>query len=108
MSDRRFDEILLVEKDARRCKELEERMNVNEDERITTVNKDANCFLQSLSRDWKTHRGVLFLDPFATEVEWLTIEKGRFPIWCELCRIRGDMDHEPRRRGWRCGGGWRA
>lgn len=75
VSDRRFDEILLVEKDARRCKELEERMNVNEDKRIKIVNKDANCFLQNLCRDWKTHRGVLFLDPFATEVEWLTIEK---------------------------------
>jgi len=73
--DRSFDEILLVEKDARRCTELAERMNTDEDERIQVVNEDANCFLQSLSRNWKTHRGVLFLDPFATEVEWLTIEK---------------------------------
>ena len=75
VSDRRFDEILLVEKDARRCTELAERMNADEDERIQVLNEDANCFLQSLSRDWKTHRGVLFLDPFATEVEWLTIEE---------------------------------
>ena len=75
VADRPFDEILLVEKDAHECTKLAERMKVNEDGRIQVLNKDANCFLQNLSRDWQTHRGVLFLDPFATEVEWTTIAK---------------------------------
>lgn len=75
VADRPFDEILLVEKNARECMKLAKRMNAAEDERIQVLNKDANCFLQNLSRDWQTHRGVLFLDPFATEVEWTTIAK---------------------------------
>ena len=31
--------------------------------------------MQNLQKDWRCYRGVLFLDPFATEVEWVTIEK---------------------------------
>ena len=31
--------------------------------------------MQNSQKDWRRYRGVLFLDPFATEVEWATIEK---------------------------------
>lgn len=31
--------------------------------------------MQNLQKDWRRYRGVLFLDPFATEVEWTTIKK---------------------------------
>lgn len=34
-----------------------------------------NRFLRDLDQDWRRWRGVLFLDPFATEVEWSTVEK---------------------------------
>ena len=37
-------------------------------------NTDANDFLRNLQEDWRRWRGVLFLDPFATQVEWSTIE----------------------------------
>ncbi len=36
---------------------------------------DANHFLRNLREDWEAWRGVLFLNPFATEVEWATIER---------------------------------
>lgn len=37
---------------------------------------DANAFVKSycVSEDWRSCRAVLFLDPFATQVEWDTIE----------------------------------
>lgn len=73
VKDKYFDDILLVEKDARRCAQLAVRMDG--DRRIRVVKEDANCFLRNLSYDWRKHRGVLFLDPFATEVEWSTIER---------------------------------
>lgn len=75
VDDRRFDELLLVEKDSAQYAELQNRVSAFEDERIQTYNRDANDFLQELDRNWNRHRGVLFLDPFATEVKWTTIEK---------------------------------
>ena len=42
---------------------------------IWTENADANSYLRNLRADWNSWRGVLFLDPFATEVDWATIEK---------------------------------
>ena len=38
-------------------------------------NSDANEFLSNLHEDWRRWRGVLFLVPFATEVEWASIKK---------------------------------
>lgn len=73
IDNRPFDELLLVEKDIEQYTMLSER-TLN-DKRIRTYNRDANDFLQNLDRNWKQNRGVLFLDPFATEIEWSTIEK---------------------------------
>lgn len=75
VDDRRFDELLLVEKDGNQHAELKDRVRTLGNERIRTYNQDANDFLQNLDRNWNQHRGVLFLDPFATEVAWTTIEK---------------------------------
>ena len=41
---------------------------------IEVANADANRFLGDFKTDWRQWRGVLFLDPFATEVSWSTIE----------------------------------
>lgn len=77
--DRPFDKILLVEKDTRRHAklkdELREQVHADRKDKIEILNEEANCFLKNLSYDWRTHRGVLFLAPFATEVEWSTIER---------------------------------
>ena len=70
-----FDYLVFVEKDERRYKKLQRIKSENPNRNITVFNKDANEYLQSLSiRPGSNMRGVLFLDPFATEVEWDTIK----------------------------------
>ena len=75
VDDKPFDEYIFVEKDQDRCIQLNSLKQVNENKNIQIENEDANDFLQNLQKDWRRYRGVLFLDPFATEVEWETIEK---------------------------------
>lgn len=75
IDDKPFDRLIFVEKDTRRYNRLATLRRENPNRDITTVNSDANSFLSNIQEDWRTWRGVLFLDPFATEVEWATIEK---------------------------------
>ena len=75
IEDKPFDEYIFVEIDPERCEKLEALKEANPIKRIQIKNEDANDFLQNLQKNWKNNRGVLFLDPFATEVEWATIEK---------------------------------
>ena len=70
-----FDKLVFVEKDPLRCGELVSLKSAHPKLDIDIVNADANRFLSDLDRDWRGWRGVLFLDPFATEVEWSTIER---------------------------------
>ena len=70
-----FDEYIFVEKDQDRCMQLNSLKEAYQNKNIQIENEDANDFLQNLQKDWRRYRGVLFLDPFATEVEWATIEK---------------------------------
>ena len=44
------------------------------DRDIQIENSDANDYLKNLRQDWSHCRGVLFLDSFATQVQWSTIE----------------------------------
>ena len=69
-----FDKLIFVEKEQRRCSELENLRKEHPRRDIQIENSDANEFLRNLQQNWKQWRGVLFLDPFATEVEWSTIE----------------------------------
>ncbi len=73
--DKPFDRLVFVEKDVRRCQELEKLRSDNSARDIQIENTDANTFLDTLQENWKAWRGVLFLDPFATQVNWATIEK---------------------------------
>ena len=70
-----FDEYIFVEKNQDRCIQLNSLREANQCKNIQIENEDANGFLQDLQKDWRRYRGVLFLDPFATEVAWATIEK---------------------------------
>ena len=70
-----FDRLIFVEKDTRRYNRLANLRKENPNRDIITIESDANSFLGNLQEDWRAWRGVLFLDPFATEVEWDTIEK---------------------------------
>lgn len=74
IDERAFDRLVLIEKDPERCSELEvlSRQHLGRDIRI--VNEDANSVLRRLARSWHDWRGVLFLDPFATELEWATLK----------------------------------
>ena len=74
--DRAFDRLVLIEADPDRCRELETLRAENPRRDITVMNADANTAIAQLARNWnwRDWRGVLFLDPFATELEWVTIK----------------------------------
>ena len=75
VDDKPFDEYIFVEKNQERCIQLNSLKEAYQNKNIQIENEDANDFLQNLQKDWLRYRGVLFLDPFATEVEWTTVEK---------------------------------
>ena len=73
--DKQFDKLVFVEKDASRCDELRNLAEDHPDRDIDIENAEANEYLADLDSDWRGRRGVLFLDPYATAVEWATIKK---------------------------------
>ena len=75
VDEKPFDEYIFVEKDQDRCIQLNSLKEAYKNKNIQIENEDANDFLQNLQKDWRRYRGVLFLDPFATEVEWETVEQ---------------------------------
>lgn len=75
IEDKPFDRLILIEKDYERYRKLVHLKTENPIRDIQIENCDANSFLRNLDVNWKEWRGVLLLDPFATEVEWATIEK---------------------------------
>ena len=74
VDNRPFDKLIFVEEKEGRCAELENLRKEHPGRDIQIENSDANEFLKNLQQNWNQWRGVLFLDPFATEVEWSTIE----------------------------------
>lgn len=73
----RFDRYLFIEKDSHRCQELEKLKEEFPDlaNDISIHLGEANEQIQKLCmNDWRSHRAVLFLDPFGMQVEWKTIE----------------------------------
>lgn len=73
-----FHRFIFIESDRNKINELEKLQNEHPEkaENIEIIKSDANEFIQNYCNDenWKNTRAVLFLDPFATEVEWKTIE----------------------------------
>ena len=74
IGDKPFDKFIFIEKNNNRFNELRNLQQDHPDRGIIVENSDANFYLQNLQMDWSSWRGVLFLDPFATEVEWSTIQ----------------------------------
>jgi three-Cys-motif partner protein len=73
----RFDSYVFIERSAERCAQLEalkpEFPQLADD--IQVRQGDANTEIQDLcKKDWRSHRAVLFLDPYGMQVEWKTIE----------------------------------
>lgn len=75
ITDKAFDKLIFIENDQNRCRELENLRQAHFDRDIQIEYLDANEYFSSLQQDWDYRRGVLFLDPFATQVQWSTIEK---------------------------------
>jgi three-Cys-motif partner protein len=71
-----FDKYIFIETDEEKISELEKLRIRHPDKIIEIIQRDANEFIQNYCyrENWTTNRAVLFLDPFATEVEWPTIE----------------------------------
>ncbi len=73
-----FDHYYFIEADKKKCLELREMINKEFSalsNRITVRHGDANELLSDILKqiDWKYNRGLLFLDPCATEVSWSTL-----------------------------------
>ena len=75
IKDRAFDRLIFVEKSTDRYRQLDELRTQNSDRDVQVINFDANQFLETLIIDQSQWRGVVFLDPFATEVRWATLER---------------------------------
>ena len=73
-----FDKYIFIESDKNKIDELEKlkKEHPEKAKQIEIAQSDANEFIQNYCRNenWADNRAVLFLDPFATEVEWPTIE----------------------------------
>lgn len=73
----RFDRYIFIERDADRCAQLDalkaEFPELAPDIRVEQG--EANAEIQKIcEKDWRSHRAVLFLDPYGMQVEWQTIE----------------------------------
>lgn len=76
-----FGKYVFIEKNASRYAELEElreefllKTEFSEG-MIECVRGDANEYLKNLcQKNWKSHRALVFLDPYGMQVEWETIE----------------------------------
>jgi len=77
VEDKPFDKLYFNELNSEMFKRLKNLKRAYPDRDIHIFNRDANEFTQSVLKriDWVSHRGVIFLDPFATEVRWETMEQ---------------------------------
>ncbi len=72
-----FDRLVFIESDPERCDALGKLRAEFPDRDIDVRNEDANEALASFCDDLqgRNERAVVFLDPFATEVRWKTVER---------------------------------
>lgn len=70
-----FDHYIFIEKNARKCKELEATSADFSNRHVKIINKDANGALLEWcgSLDPKRERAVVFVDPFGASVKWEVI-----------------------------------
>ena len=83
VDDRSFDEFIFIEQNFEYAIELSKLKQEFNDRSIRVAPDDANKFLPGwcaernrlLGTPWHGERAVIFLDPFATEVDWQTIQR---------------------------------
>ena len=117
IGDKPFDRLVFVEQRPDRCAELEALKTAHSSRNIIIENADANNYLTNLGADWRGRRGVLFLDPYATQVEWTTLVRISefealdmwvlFPVYAisrilpRLRRPEGKLGSAPQHNLWR-------
>ena len=75
IQDKPFDQLVFIEKDRDRSNSLEQLREEFPERDISVRNQDANPALVEFCDDLQAlDRAVVFLDPFATEVSWETME----------------------------------
>ena len=78
-SENEFDKYIFIEKKRDYAKELQSIVDSEYSRmkgKITIRNEDCNDALIEICKetDWSSNRAILFLDPYATEVKWDTLE----------------------------------
>ena len=79
-AEKHFDQYYFIEQDCLKAKELNNMIETDFSNLKTRCNvlsgQDANIVLSDILKtvNWKKNRGLLFLDPFSTEVNWSTLE----------------------------------
>ena len=74
VKDRQFDKFIFVEKDPKKFTELNTLRNSHPKRDIEVLQQDANNVMSTLQFH-EYSRGVIFLDPFAPEVKYTTVEE---------------------------------
>lgn len=80
LADQKFDQYIFVEKCPEKANQLKNMVDIEFTtlrNRVTVYTGDANEILEEVigKYNWKYNRGLLFLDPYATSVDWSTLEK---------------------------------
>ena len=86
VQDKSFDRLVFIEADSQRSESLEVMRSQHQDRWIDVINSDANAVLPEFCASMASNdRAVVFLDPYATEVSWETIESiaetGKVDCW---------------------------
>lgn len=75
VDDRPFDRLVFIEKETNAASTLQQLANEHKARRIDVIQGDANIKVPEFCRSMGDfERAVVFLDPYATEVNWSTVE----------------------------------
>ena len=75
IEDKPFDELVFIEKDLQRCRSLQTLAGQHPGRNVQVISDDANYALPLFcQRMGNFERAVVFLDPFAANVAWSTVE----------------------------------
>lgn len=73
----RFTDYIFIEKSPKKAAELQKLKDEFPDKAgdIAIETREANAYLQAFCKQsWKSHRAVLFIDPFGMQLTWKTVE----------------------------------
>lgn len=78
-TDYEFDHYFYIESDKKKCQMLNETIDAEfstKKHKVDVINGDANTELIKILKkyNWKYYRAVAFIDPFATQFSWETLE----------------------------------